>query len=132
MSGKTFEPTKRGAKQLTDYLKRSGMGTTVYTIMTCKDWGIGSERLYNEHCFDNRQPFTGIWQAGHLSAEGLLSGFGKVYTEPPLGARRLGDPSPQVAGPGGHGEYEGRIDEAEIRSLTKRLRDKPHPGMRRI
>lgn len=131
MAGQSFEPSKRGAKQLTDYIKRNGKGTTVYTIMTCKDWGIGSEQLYNEHCFDNRQPLTGIWQAGHLSPEGLLSGFGKVYTAPPRGMRRLGDPSPQVRFPLGD-DYRGVIDEAEIRGLRKRLRDAPHHSTRRI
>lgn len=132
MASKTFEPNKRGAKQLTDYIRQNGKGTTVYTIITCKDWGLGSEQLYNEHCFDNRQPFTGIWQAGHLSAEGLLSTCGKVYTEPPRGMRRLGDPAPQVAGPLGHGEYFGVLDEAELRSLNKRLRDAPDRRTRRV
>lgn len=131
MSGKIFEPNKRGARQLTDYIKTNGKGTTVYTIMACKDWGIGPEKLYNEHTFDHRQPITGIWQAGHLSPEGLLSGFGKVYTEPPRGVRRLGDPSPQVRSPLGE-DHRGFIDETEIRGLAKRLRDAPDPRTRRI
>lgn len=130
MSGKTFEPTTRGAKQLTDYIKRNGKGTTVYTIMTCKDWGIGEEQLYNEHTFASRQPITGIWQAGHLSPEGLLSTCGKVYTEPPRGVRRLGDPSPQVRFPLGE-DYRGVLDEAEIRGLAKHLHGAPDPRARR-
>lgn len=130
MSGKVFEPTKRGAKQLTDYIKRNGKDTTVYTIMTCKDWGLGSERLYNEHTFDNRQPITGIWQAGHLSPAGLLAGFGTVYTEPPRKMRRLGDPAPQVRFPLGE-DYHGVLDEAELRGLEKQVCDGSNPRTRR-
>jgi len=129
-----FEPTKRGVRQLTDYIKRGGKGTTVYTITEHKDWGIGTERTYNDHVFTHRQPITGIWLAGTNSAHDLLAKHGRVYTKPPQGngIRHLGDPAPQVAGPLGHGVYEGVLDEAELRGLEKRLRGAPHPRTRRI
>lgn len=132
MPGKTFEPSKRGVRQLTQYLNRHGKGTVVYTVATCRDWGIGEERLYTAHTFDRRAPLTGHWMTGHKSVEGLLSTEGTVYEQPPRGVRNAADPSPQVAGPGGRGEYFGVLDDAEIRHLNKRLRDAPQPGTRRI
>lgn len=129
---KIFQPTRKGIRELTEYIKRGGKGTTVYTITQHKDWGLGVEHTYSEWVFTNRQPLTGIWQSGHVSAAGLLAGWGRVYTEPPRGIRNSADPAPQVAGPLGHGEYFGVLDEAEIRHLQKRLRDAPHPGTRRI
>lgn len=132
MSGKTFEPTKRGAKQLIQYLNQHGKGTTVYTRFETLDWGIGAEKLYRARTFTHRHPLTGSWITGHLSPEGLLGQEGAVYTELPKGAWLHGDPAPQVAGPLGHGVYEGVLDEAELRGLEKRGRGRPHPSMRRI
>lgn len=132
MAGQKFEPGRRGAKQLVRHLDQHGKGTVVYTVATARNWGIGEERTYTEHVFDWRAPFTGHWMTGHKSAEGLLATEGAVYTHPPRGVRNGADPAPQVAGPGGHGEHFGVLDEAEIRSLNKRLRDAPDPRTRRI
>jgi hypothetical protein len=132
MAGKVFEPTKKGIRELTRYLDANGPGTTVYTEFEAKDWGIGPERLYTDRTFTNRHPITRKWIAGHLCPAGLLAQEGRVYTEPPRGVRYVGDPAPQVAGPLGHGEYTGVLDEAELRGLAKRLRGAPHPSMRRI
>ncbi|MFJ4785120.1 hypothetical protein [Streptomyces sp. NPDC088794] len=130
-----FEPTPRGVRQLTDYIKKKGKGVTVYTVHEIKDWGIGAEKVYNSHTFDNRQPITGIWQAGTDSAGMILARSGRVYTEPPRNMRFIGDPAPQVAGPLGHGntgDHSTEIDEGEIRGLMKRLRGAPDPRTRRV
>lgn len=132
MPGKTFEPTKRGVRQLIEYLNQNGKGTTVYTRFETLDWGIDPEKLYRARTFTHRHPITRSWITGHLSPEGLLGQEGAVYTELPKNAWLHGDPAPQVAGPLGHGEYRGYLDEAELRSLAKRLKDAPHPGTRRI
>lgn len=131
MSDKTFEPNKRGANQLIQYLNQHGKGTTVYTLVETLDWGIGSERLYNERTFTHRHPITRSWITGHLCPEGLLTQEGRVYTSPPRSARNSADPSPQVRFALGE-DYRGAIDEAEIRDLNKRLRDAPHRSTRRI
>jgi hypothetical protein len=134
MSGKVFEPTKKGIRELTRYLDANGPGTTVYTEFEAKDWGIGPERLYNDRTFAGRHPLTKKWIAGHLCPAGLLAQEGRVYTEPPRGVRYVGDPAPQVAGPlgrGNTGDHSTRLDDVELRGLEKRLRDAPHPRTRR-
>jgi hypothetical protein len=127
-----FKPTRAGVRALTAYINKHGKGTTVYTVAETRDWGIGAERLYNDHTFTHRSWGTCNWTTGHYSPESLLSNRGTVYTEPPRGARYIGDPAPQVAGPLGHGEYEGILDQDELRSLKKHLRSASHPSARRI
>lgn len=127
---KTWEPTRRGVRDLTNYIRQNGKGTTVYTVATHRDWGLGAEQTYSAHTFTHTQPITGIWQAGHLSPHALLSGFGRVYADPPRGIRNSADPAPQVAGPLGRGDYSGYLDEAEIRGLGKRVRSGSDPATR--
>jgi hypothetical protein len=67
---------------------------------------------------------------GGTSAEGLCLRFGPVYDTPPKGLRNLDGPAPQVAGPLG-GNYEGRLDEVELRGLEKHVRDTLSPRHRR-
>lgn len=131
MAGKTFEPNKRGAKQLIQYLNEHGKGATVYTLYETLDWGIGNERLYNARTFTHRHPITRSWITGHLCPEGLLTQEGTVYTEPPRGARDSAAPAPQVRSPLGE-DHRGVLDEVEIRSLNKRLRDAPDRRTRRV
>ncbi|KOX32820.1 hypothetical protein ADL07_11680 [Streptomyces sp. NRRL F-4707] len=126
-----FEPTKKGARDLTRYLDRRGKGTTVYTVAEGRDWGLGSERVYNKHTFTGRSWGSANWTTGHYSPTSLLSSCGTVYTEPPRGVRFLGDPAPQVAGPLGNGDYEGVLDEAELRGLEKQARQASNPKTRR-
>ncbi|MYS78376.1 hypothetical protein GTY88_49350 [Streptomyces sp. SID5926] len=126
-----FEPTKKGARDLTRYLDRRGKGTTVYTVAEGRDWGIGSERVYNKHTFTGRSWGSANWTTGHYSPTTLLSNCGTVYTEPPRGARYLGDRAPQVAGPLGNDDYDGLLDEDELRGLEKQARQASNPKTRR-
>ncbi|MFJ9633774.1 hypothetical protein ACIRU8_39380 [Streptomyces sp. NPDC101175] len=129
----TWEPTKRGVRDLTAYIARNGKGTTVYTVSeqarNAAPWE--DARMYSARTFDSRSPITGHWLTGHLSVEGLLAQEGTVYSEPPRGLRELGSPGRQVAGPLGNTNYEGVLDEAELRGLDKQVRDSSNPRHRR-
>lgn len=130
MAGKTWEPTKRGARDLNRWLST---GVTVYTV-NHHATNLGAyedSRTYSAHTFDRRSGVTGNWMTGHLSAQGLLAQSGTVYEQPPRGLRHIADPAPQVAGPLGNGDYTAHLDEAEIRGLGKRLRDSSDPHTRR-
>ncbi|MGW5636454.1 hypothetical protein [Streptomyces sp. NPDC003832] len=130
MSGKTWEPTRRGIRDLNRHIRK---GTVVYTVSKqarhMAPWN--DAELWSAHEFTWRSPITGHWMTGHKSAEGLLQTEGTVYEQPPRGMRPLAGPGPQVAGPLGDGEYEGRLDEAEIRGLEKHVRDGSNPRHRR-
>lgn len=132
MPGKTFEPSRRGIRQLNEYLTRNGKGTTVYTVVTLMNWGLGEERVYNTHVFDRRAALTGNWMSSTNSVADLMSREGAVYTEPPRGVRNSADPAPQVAGPLGHGEYRGYLDEAELRGLEKHVKGGSDPYTREL
>ncbi|MET9445020.1 hypothetical protein [Streptomyces sp. NPDC006610] len=126
---KTWEPTKKGARDLNNWLSS---GKTVYTLRKIARNVAPYEDpyLYSAHTFDWRSPITGHWMTGHLSAAGLLAQEGTVYEQPPAGVRNIADPAPQVAGPLPAG-YVGHLDEAEIRGLEKRVRDSSDPKKRR-
>ncbi|MFF9624261.1 hypothetical protein [Streptomyces griseosporeus] len=129
MAGRTWEPTKRGAKDLNRWLSK---GKTVYTLRNIADAYQGYEdaQLYAAHTFDRKSRLTGEWMTSHLSASGLLAQEGKVYENPPAGVRNIADPVPQVAGPLPKG-YRAPLDEAEIRGLEKRVADSSDPKKRR-
>jgi len=129
MAGRSWEPTKKGARDLDRWLSK---GKTVYTLRNVARSIAPYEdsQLYSAHTFTWRSPLTGHWMTGHLSAAGLLAQEGTVYEQPPKGVRNLADPAPQVAGPLPKG-YVGHLDEAEIRSLEKRVADLPDPKKRR-
>lgn len=88
-------------------------------------------KTYSEFVFTDR-----LWPTGNpctdggYSAHTLCQTFGPVYDTPPRNMRNIGDPPPQVAGPLGHGEYSGILDEAEIRGLDKRVRSGSDPHTR--
>ena len=126
---RTWEPGRRGARDLNRYIRK---GTTVYTVREIATHMAPYEdpKRYHAHTFDWQSPITGHWMTGHLSAEGLLLQEGTVYADPPRGMRNAADPAPQVAGPLGHGEYEGILDADEIRGLEKRVRGGSHPDTR--
>lgn len=87
--------------------------------------------LYSEYVFTARLPFTNNpCTDDGFSAVTLCQNFGPVYDAPPRNMRNLADPPPQVAGPLGHGEYRGVLDEAEIRGLDKRVRSGSDPATR--
>lgn len=125
---KTWEPTRKGIRDLNRHVRK---GTVVYTVREQADWAVWNDsRYYNEHVFDWRSPVTGHWMTGHLSAEGLLLQEGKVYEQPPRGVRNITDSDQQVAGPLGHGDYTGYLDDAEISGLEKRVKNGSDPYTR--
>lgn len=98
MSGRIWEPTKRGAKDLNRWLSK---GKTVYTLRNVADAYQTYEdaQLYSAHTFDRQSRLTGEWMTGHLSASGLLAQEGKVYEKPPVGVRNIATPGRQYAAP---------------------------------
>lgn len=79
-------------------------------------------RLYSEIVFTGRRPITGTPCAGSMDAVSLCRNYGPVYETPPAGMRNVAAPGPQVGAPLG-ANYEGVLDEAELRGLEKRVRD---------
>ncbi|MFG2352602.1 hypothetical protein [Streptomyces sp. NPDC048521] len=130
MAGRTWEPTKRGAKDLNRFIRK---GTTVYTIneMATRVARYEDSHTYTAHTFDRQSRITGEWMTGHLSVSGLLGQCGTVYEQPPAGMRDLATPGRQVAGPLPKG-YVGHLDEAELRGLEKQVADMPDPKKRRF
>lgn len=129
----TWEPGRKGVRDLTRYIAQNGKGTTVYTVseqaLNAAPWE--DAKMWMARTFDTRSPITGHWLTGHLSVEGLLAQEGTVYEQPPRGMRELGSPGRQVAGPLGSNDYEGVLDAAEIRGLGKRVADGSDPRTRR-
>lgn len=128
---RTWEPGRKGARDLNRYIRK---GTTVYTVRKIATHMAPYEdpERYHAHTFDWRSPATGNWMTGHLSAEGLLLQEGKVYEQPPRGMRNAADPAPQVAGPLGSNDYTGYLDDAEISGLEKRVKSGSDPHTRQM
>lgn len=125
---KTWEPGRRGARDLNAYIRK---GTVVYTVRKQADWAVWNDSAYyHEHTFDWRHPITAHWMTGHLSAEGLLLQEGTVYEQPPRGMRNITDSDQQVAGPLGSNDYRGYLDDAEISGLEKHVKNGSDPHTR--
>lgn len=89
-------------------------------------------QLYREHVFTERSGLTGTPRTdGGTTATELCRNWGPVYDAAPAGMRRLGGPAPQVGAPLGSNDYEGRLDEAELRGLEKQVRQSSDPRKRR-
>ncbi|MPY47128.1 hypothetical protein [Streptomyces acidicola] len=87
--------------------------------------------LYSEVKFTRRLPLTGnIATDGGTSAIRMCQVYGPVYEERPAGLRKLAGPAPQVAGPLG-ADYEGVLDEPELRGLEKQAAQTSDPRKRR-
>ncbi|MFE9736118.1 hypothetical protein ACFYO9_37330 [Streptomyces sp. NPDC005863] len=129
MAGKTWEPTKRGARDLNKHIRK---GTVVYTVADVATNLAPYEdgQLYTAHTFTHRSPVTGNWMTGHLTAQSLLAQSGTVYEQPPSGLRNVTAPTPQVGAPLGD-NYEGVLDEAELRGLEKHVAQGSNPSTRR-
>lgn len=117
MAGRTWEPTRKGARDLNRWLSK---GTTVYTISAQATNRAPYEdpHTFNARTFERRSPITGEWMTGHLSVSGLLAQEGTVYEQPPAGIRETGSPGRQYGPPLGD-NYKGVLDEDEIRGLEK-------------
>jgi hypothetical protein len=98
MAGRTWQSTRKGAKDLNRWLSK---GKTVYTLRNTAQNIAPYEdaQLYAAHTFDRRSSFTGEWMTSHLSASGLLAQEGTVYEQPPTGVRNIATPGRQVAAP---------------------------------
>jgi hypothetical protein len=98
MAGRTWEPTRKGAKELNRWLSK---GKTVYTInnMATNLAPYEDAQTYSTWTFDRRSLITGEWMTGHLSVSGLLSHCGPVYEQPPAGMRDIATPGRQYAAP---------------------------------
>lgn len=126
----TYQCTKRDAKKAGREVKK---GQKLYVILNVAQNVAPYEdaRLYSEHVVSYRHPLLGGWMiSGSLSVEGLVLRNGPVYTDKPKGVRNIATPGPQVAGPLPQ-DYEGVLDEAEIRGLEKQVRDGSDPKKRR-
>jgi hypothetical protein len=125
---KSWSP--RDAKK---FAREARLNTTYYTINEHAT-NLGSyedKRTYSAHTFTRHAPITrNPMTDGGTSAEGLCLRYGPVYDTPPTGLRNLAGPAPQVAGPLG-GNYEGVLDEAELRGLEKQIHNGSDPKKRR-
>jgi len=129
MAGRSWEPTKRGAKDLNRHIRK---GTTVYTInrMATNLGRYEDSHTYSAHTFDHQSRISGEWMTGHLSVSGLLAQCGTVHEKPPAGLRDIATPGRQVAGPLPRG-YRAPLDEAELRGLEKQVAQSSDPKKRR-
>lgn len=115
-----FRNNRRGMKEIQSVPK----GTTLYVIEEVSHRVAPYEdpQLCSRHTVTHH--LLGGAMCGSKSVEQLLAEHGTVYTEQPRGVRGLWEPSPQVAGPLGGEETEGRpLDAVEIRGLRKRVRE---------
>ncbi|MEU8642277.1 hypothetical protein AB0C91_10200 [Streptomyces sp. NPDC048674] len=118
MSGRTWEPTRKGAKDLNRWLRK---GKTVYTLrnVSGKFTRYEDAQLYVAHTFDRRSMFTAEWMTGHLSASGLLAQEGTVYELPPENVRNIATPGRQYAAPTGKQALD-RLTASERRKAGSR------------
>jgi hypothetical protein len=124
---------KNNRRDISDLKQRLRKGSVVYTVRRVSGRVAPYEdsKLYAEHVFDWRSPITGNLMTGHLSIEGLLAQENEIHEQPPRGMRNIADPAPQVAGPLGHGTYDGGVlDDAELSHLEKLTRGASHPTTR--
>jgi len=98
MAGRSWEPTKRGAKDLNRWLSK---GKTFYTInkMATNLAPYEDSHTYTTHTVDGKSWITGEWMVGHLSISGVLGQYGTAYEQPPAGMRDIATPGRQFAGP---------------------------------
>lgn len=106
-------------------------GVTVYTVADVARNLAPYEdsRLCSAHTADGESRITGSVMFGHMSAKALCQNFGPIYEQPPAGVRNLAGPAPQVAGPLG-ADYDGVLDEAELRGLEKQAAQTSDPRKR--
>lgn len=87
--------------------------------------------LYSEIRFTKRLPFTGTpcTESGG-AADHILRCYGPVYDAPPRGMRNIADAAASVGAPLGD-NYQGILDDAEIRGLEKLAAQASNPRTRR-
>jgi hypothetical protein len=126
----TYQRTERDAKKAGQRVRK---GQKLYVVLDVAQNLAPYEdaQVYSEYVVSYRHPLLGGWMiSGSLSVEGLVLREGPVYTSPPKGIRNIAEPGRQYAAPLGN-DYEGVLDEAELRGLDKRVRDGSDPRTRR-
>ncbi|MFB7244621.1 hypothetical protein ACFCYX_19435 [Streptomyces populi] len=123
---------KNNRRDIADLKRRLREGDVVYTVRKVSGHVAPYEdaRLCVEHEFTWTNRVTGSLMTGHLSIEGLLAQENEIHEQPPRGVRNIADPAPQVGAPLGS-NYEGRLDEPELRGLNKHVADGSDPRTRR-
>ena len=115
------------------FARQAQLGKTYYVAydMATNLAPYEDKQTYSAFTLTRRAPLTGnLMTDGGTSAEGLCLRHGPVYDAPPQGLRNIAGPAPQVAGPLG-GNYEGVLDEAELRGLEKQVAQGSDPKKRR-
>lgn len=129
MAGKCWQPS-----DWKKFEKQAQMGRPYYVVRAQATNRAPYEdaALYDEYVFTERAPLTGSKTTANLgtTAGQLCRLMGPVYEEKP-NLRRMGSPGPQVAGPLGSNDYEGVLDEAELRGLEKQAAQGSDPRTRR-
>lgn len=126
---RTWQPHQ--AKQFAKQLK---LGQSYYVVydMATNLAPYEDQKTCGEYVFTSRLPFTGTpCTDGSMDAVQLCRNYGPVYSEPPRGIRNIADEPRQVAGPLGSNDYEGILDEAELRGLEKQAAQGSNPRTRR-
>ncbi|CAL9368009.1 hypothetical protein [Streptomyces sp. enrichment culture] len=122
------------ASQAKKFARDVELGKSYYVVYDISRRAAPYEdaHLYGEYRFTSRLPFTGspCTESGY-SAVTLCQTRGPVFDAPPRGMRNIADPSPQIAGPMGSDNYEGILDEAELRGLEKQAAQTSNPKTRR-
>ncbi|MDT0608845.1 hypothetical protein [Streptomyces lancefieldiae] len=89
------------------------------------------KNLYSEVVFTKRLPFTGTPCTRYgAAADHVLRCFGPIHDTPPRGMRNIADAARSVGAPLGD-NYEGLLDEAEIRGIEKLAAQTSSPRNRR-
>ncbi|CAM5393639.1 hypothetical protein STENM36S_06364 [Streptomyces tendae] len=127
-------PKQWSAGQAKKFARELKLGQSYYVVydISRRCAPYEDSQLYGEYRFTDRLPFTGnpCTESGY-SAVTLCQTRGPVYDAPPRGMRNIADPSPQVAGPLGSNDYEGILDEDELRGLEKQAAQGSNPRTRR-
>lgn len=127
MAGRCWSPSQ--AKKFAKELKLGHTYWVVHKVAT-NVARYEDEELCSGYVFDRRAWGTNTPMSYTMSAVQLCQTAGPVYEDKPRGVRSHGDPTPQCAPPLPEG-YVGRLDEAEISGLEKRVRDGSNPRTRK-
>jgi hypothetical protein len=114
------------------FAKQARLNTPYYVVynMATNLAPYEDAQTYSEIVFTERRPFTNTPSSGSMDAVQFCRNYGPVYDTPPKGLRNIAAPPRQVAGPLG-GNYEGVLDEAELRGLEKQVAQGSDPKKRR-
>lgn len=130
MPGRTYARTTRDAKKAGRDLRK---GDRIYITHDVAQNLAPYEdaQLCSEYTVTGTHPLLGGAMVGGQSVEGLCLRFGPLHTSPPKGMRNVATPGPQVGSPLGYDDYEGFLDEAELRGLEKQVAQGRAPKTRR-